>query len=268
MPVITKITVQKNGERYNIYLKIGEKEIFGFSVDQDVLIEWQLKRGMELTEDEIAKIKADDEVKKAYHQSLQYLSYRMRSKKEIDNYLHKKGYSQETIKKVIKKLSSYDFVNDAMFAEMFVQAKIQTSMKGPALLKQQLSQKGIDQHIIDETLDQFSFEEQVKNAVKIIEKKLPSLKKYSTKQKQNKLAQYLLSKGYSYSVIESAFSKHPVKSVDETEWEAIQYQGKKGEKKFSHLSGHEFERKMKQWLFQKGFSLSLIEKYLETYTND
>ncbi|MGV3466194.1 MAG: recombination regulator RecX, partial [Heyndrickxia sp.] len=46
MPIITKITVQKNlSDRYNIYLD----EEYAFSVDEDVLTRFQLRKGKELS---------------------------------------------------------------------------------------------------------------------------------------------------------------------------------------------------------------------------
>jgi regulatory protein len=53
-----------------------------------------------------------------------------------------------------------------------------------------------------------------------------------------------------------------IKNVDE-EMEAIRYQGDKIQRKYSKFSGFEFEQKMKQALYQKGFSFDLIEKYLQ-----
>ena len=49
MAVITKITTQqKNQDRFNIFMDYGKGEEYAFSVDSDVLIHFQLKKGMEL----------------------------------------------------------------------------------------------------------------------------------------------------------------------------------------------------------------------------
>ena len=56
MPVVTKITTQKNsGERYNVYLDYGKGEEFGFGVDENVLIKYDLKKGRELDEFELTE---------------------------------------------------------------------------------------------------------------------------------------------------------------------------------------------------------------------
>lgn len=49
MPVITKITAQKKlKDRYNIFTDAGDGEKYAFSVDEDVLIKHQLKKGWNL----------------------------------------------------------------------------------------------------------------------------------------------------------------------------------------------------------------------------
>ena len=73
MAVITKITAQKKRlDRYNIF--IAEK--YAFSVDEEVLIKFDLKRGKELDEFDLADIQIQDDIQKAFTQSLHYLSHR------------------------------------------------------------------------------------------------------------------------------------------------------------------------------------------------
>ena len=56
------------------------------------------------------------------------------------------------------------------------------------------------------------------------------------------------------------------KDMDE-EMEAIRYQGEKAQRKYSGYTGYEYEQKMKQTLFRKGFSMDLIERFMETIKN-
>lgn len=268
MAIITRISAQKSGDRFNIFLDDGSGEYFGFGVDQDVFVDWKLKKGKKLTEEDIAKIKADDEVKKAFHLSLQFLSYRMRSEKEMSEYLQKKGYQLDTIKKVLEKLRYYQFINDATFANQFIQSKKNTSMTGPLLIKQQLAQKGVSHDVIDQTINEFSKDEQVEKAIALIEKKLLSLTKFSTKQKRDKLTQYLLGKGYPFYIIEEALAKRPIEQYEDLEWDALVVQANKLERKYAQLSEHEFNMKMKQALYRKGFPLALIDRYLQQFDHN
>lgn len=262
MPRITRITAQKNGERFNIFLDDGNGEFFGFAVDGEVLFARKLKKGLELTEQQIQEIKVSDEIKKAYQASLKFLTYRMRSEKEMHDYLQKKGYSYAVIENVLKKLRYYDFVNDEKFAGEFVQAKKDMSLKGPLLLQQELERKGIAEPIIEQTIQEFSEEEQIEKILALVDKKLSSYQKYSAKQQRLKLVQFLLNKGYSLSTIEKALARRPLGQNEQSEWEALVYQGEKIKRKFSHLPHEEYVWKMKRALYERGFPLPLIERYL------
>ncbi len=75
---ITRITVQqKNKNRYNIFLA----DEYAFSVDEAILIEFGLRKGLELDEAAINKIVQKEKLYQFYTQSINYLSYRMRTKK-------------------------------------------------------------------------------------------------------------------------------------------------------------------------------------------
>ena len=104
--VIAKITTQKkNTERFNIFLKNGKgEEEYGFSVDQNVLIKFQLKKGLEIDELAIEELQFADDVKKATNVALNYLSHRMRSKKEIISHLKTKEIEGPIIHEVLHKL--------------------------------------------------------------------------------------------------------------------------------------------------------------------
>ncbi len=95
MAVITKIEVQKRSkERFNIYIDKGQGEEYGFSVDQVILIKHGLQKGLEIDEIELGNILYNEEVQKAYLQAISYLSYQMRTKQEIEDFLQKKKWDR------------------------------------------------------------------------------------------------------------------------------------------------------------------------------
>ncbi|MFV8828158.1 recombination regulator RecX [Alkalihalobacterium sp. APHAB7] len=264
MAVITKITTQKNNtERFNVFINQGAGEEYGFSVDQDVLISWQLKKGMEIDVEELEKILSQDKVKKAYNLALSYLSYRMRSEKEVVDYLKKKEYEEWEIHQVIGKLNEYNFLNDNDFAVAFVRTKKNTGVKGPKVIEQELLKKGVNKKLAEEALDEYSYAEQLDHIMKWVEKQARKTLKESEQAYQQKIIRQLLSKGFSYEVIEEGIKENVVSFNKDQQWEAILHQGEKGKKKFAHLSEYEYRYKLKQWLYQKGFPIDLIDQYLE-----
>ncbi len=266
MAIIAKITTQKkNTDRFNIFLDYGngKGEEYAFSVDQDILISFQLKKGMELDDLDITEIQFEDEVKKAFNMALNFLSYRMRSKKEVIDYLKKKEIDDPIIPDVIHKLAEYKYVNDKEFAKAYVQTQINTTTKGPEVIKQELFEKGIDQAILMQSLALFTMDEQIAKAIKLIAKTMPKNNKVSERQTKQKLEQTLVRKGYTWDVIQIAMEEAPTEKDTNEEWEALRHHGMKAHCKYEKLDGWEYEQKMKQALFRKGFDISLIDKLIE-----
>jgi regulatory protein len=265
MATITKITTQKkSNERFNVYLDQGAGEEYGFSIDQDVLINFGLQKGSTLDDDLLEQLMSEDAVKKGFNQAVVYLSYRMRSEKEVKDYLVKKEFAKDTADTIIHKLQQFGYVNDLDFAKMFVRSKKNTSSKGPFVIRQELKQKGISNVLIEQSLKEYPFEEQVASAVKFANKKGSQKKSLSTLQLKQKLGQALAGKGYAWEVISAAMEEIEFTKDESQEWEALHYQGLKAHRKYSKkYDGWEFERRMKQFLYGKGFSADLIERWIQ-----
>mgnify|MGYP005755903333 CR=1 FL=1 len=260
---ITKITTQKNNaERFNIFIDQGQGEEYGFSVDQDILIQFKLQKGKTIDLIEMQQVLAEDRIKKGFNLSLKYLSFRMRTELEVIQYLQSKEYVDDEIAKVLSKLKDYNFLNDEEYANAFVRTKKNTGNKGPAIISQQLKKKGVQQALIEQSLGQFSYAEQLQQVITFIEKQHQKNKRESEQAYRQKVTRQLLSKGFTYEVIEEAYHVIKTSQQDEEEWEAISYQGEKAKKKYAHLQGTEYRYKIKQWLYQRGFAIALIDKYL------
>lgn len=265
MPIITKISVQqKKSDRYNIFLD----EKYAFSVDEDVLIKHQLKKGMELDEFSLSEIGYQDEIRKAYNMAIQYLSRRMRSEKEIRTYLSEKEMDEVIIQEVIHKLNEYSFVNEEEFALAYVRTQLNTSDKGKLIVKQELKEKGISEKLIEQALQEYPDEEELSKAITLCEKFVSKNNKDSTRVMQQKLEQQLLRKGFSYQTIQAAMAETNTEKEEEEELAVIRKHAEKAHRKFSNLSDFEYEQKMKQTLFRKGFNLDLIETVLAEFKAD
>ncbi|MDP4084779.1 MAG: recombination regulator RecX [Bacillota bacterium] len=262
MAVITKITTQqKNQDRFNIFMDYGQGEKFAFSVDSDVLIKFQLKKGMELENFALMEIHYQDDIRKAYNLAVSYLARRMRAVKELKDYLMQKDIEEPVIQEVVHKLSMQNYLNDEQFALAYTRTQINTTDKGPELIRMELKEKGINQGIIEISLEEFSFEQRRDKAIKLCEKSLQKGLKESDRAVKQKIEQLLIRKGFTYDVIQYALSE--IKDdQDRDELEAVRFQGEKLHRKYSHLTGFEYKQKMKQALYRKGFSIDLIEQFL------
>ncbi len=262
MRTITKITTQqKNKERYNIFTDEGSGEHYAFSVDEAVIIKFGLKKGMDLDDLLYTEICFEDDIRKSYNQALHYLGRRMRSEAEIRQFLKEKDVDPPIIQEVILKLYQYKFIDDEQYALAFVRTQMNTTDKGPVLIRQELKDKGIKAALIDKAIDQFPFAAQLETAQKLCRKLTSRKSRDSERILKQKIEQMLIRKGFDYTIISEAVSETAGMEKND-EMEALRYQAQKLHRKYEGESGYDYERKMKQALFRKGFSLEQIEDYL------
>ncbi|MBU8880592.1 recombination regulator RecX [Bacillus sp. FJAT-29790] len=266
MPIITKITVQqKKRDRYNIFTDDGNGEKYAFSVDEDVLIKHQLKKGMELDEFSLTEIDYQDSIRKAYNMAIQYLSRRMRSEAEVRNNLREKEIDDVIIQEVIHKLYEYSFLNDEEFAIAYVRTQMNTTDKGSGLIRKELKEKGISENLIDQAMKEYPDEEEFNKALAMCEKYVQKNTRDSSRGMKQKLEQMLKRKGFQFGTIQAAIAETEMEKAEDDEMSALRSHAEKAHRKFSVLTDFEYEQKMKLTLFRKGFSMELIDQILHEF---
>ena len=145
-----------------------------------------------------------DEFEKFYNKSLRFLSFRPRSQKEILDYLNKKKVSEEVIKKIIKKLLEYKFLDDEQFAIWWVEQRTKLKPRAWRVIKNELKQKGISEELINN--QQLSISD-FQMAFSLAQKRLRKYKKLSKQEFFQKMGRYLASKGFSYDIIKQVINK-------------------------------------------------------------
>ncbi|MGG4489751.1 recombination regulator RecX [Metabacillus idriensis] len=269
MPTITKITAQKSSEeRFNVFLNDGSGEKFAFSVDQNILLKFGLKKGLELDEMELLEIQYGDSVKKAFNKAIEFLGFRMRSEKEVADMLLKKEYAEPVVTEVMHQLRHYKYVNDEEFADAYIRTHWKTGGKGPGVMKQELSLKGISKETAEKALQQYSKEDQVEQAMVHAEKVVRKETKISTVQIKQKVEQTLMRKGFSYDVISIVKEELMYENNEDEEWNSLVIQAEKLKRKYARGAQAQYKMKMKQALYRKGFSIEIIDRYLNEEEQD
>jgi regulatory protein len=202
--LITRITKNK-GKRtsFAVYLD-GEH---AFDAPEAVLAEFALGTGRELDERTVQAIKATALQKTAEEIAVNYISYRPRSSREVQNHLLHKGYPKELAESVASRLESVKLVNNLEFARMFVRDRLRRKPTGKALLQKQLSGKGIPSTMIRQVLDEnISDEDQTIAAKELATRRLRltkrSLTKLDTLKQKQRLTGYLLRHGFSTEIVQ------------------------------------------------------------------
>ena len=262
-PVITKITTQRRKGRYNIFLD----DEYAFSVDESILVDHYLRKGMEISPTMRKTLEKEDEKRKAYQRALTYLSYALRSEKEVRDDLIKNEF-EASIHFVIEKLKDQRMINDKEYAKSYVRTAANLNRKGPRVIERELKLKGIKELDIMDAMEEYPFELKIENALKLGEKTVGKSGRRSTKQTVQKVREYLMTKGYSSDVINEVLDRIEFEKDDEEEMDALRLQGDKAWRRYGKFQLREQIQKTKSNLYGKGFPMELINQYTEEKANE
>lgn len=203
---VTQVEPQKKTpHRFNIYLD-GQ---FGFGADEDLVVNRRLIPGKQLDNPELEVILFEAEVGKLMERMYKLFGLRMRSEKEVRDYLRKLSFKRKakdqeeiaevTIKSLIERLKQKGMVNDEVFARAWVESR--SKKKGKNLVKAELFQKGIDREIIEEVISsQQSVVSEEEIAAQALEKKARAWSGLPNLEFRQKATQFLVRRGFDYSV--------------------------------------------------------------------
>jgi len=193
MKKITAISVQKKDpNRVNIYLD-GE---FAFGVAR-ITAAW-LKNGDELSDEKIARLIAEDTREWAYQQALLYLSYRVRSEKEIRQNLQKHEIPEDVVEETLERLRKAGLANDNEFAQSWVENRSSFRPRSRRALAMELRQKGLDDETVHSAVSGVNEDALAYEAA---QKRLGRLKGLEWNDFRKKLSEFLARRGFPYSVI-------------------------------------------------------------------
>lgn len=194
---ITSIKQQeKLTDRYSVFVD-GK---YSFSLSEGALLDSKLASGRELTEGELdgfKQLSADD---KLYGNALRYAAMRLRSEWELRSYLQRKQASPEAAEIVIGKLRRIGFVDDAAFAQAWVDNRRAVKPSSKRKLQQELKLKRVSDDLIQQVLSDGVDDERAALQNMIIRMRRQS--KYCDD--ETKLMQYLVRQGFSYDDVKNA----------------------------------------------------------------
>lgn len=193
MGIITKIEEQKNKNRVNIFVD----DSFFCGLEKETAVIFGLKVNKEIDENELSLAIEKSEEKRAFEKSMDYLSKRMHSKFELKDKLLKKGFSNEVVLNTILKLEEYHYVDDDMFARLFIE---QNSNLSKRMIFNKLQLKGINKDIIDKNLIEIDSDAEIEKCEVLARKLLKSTKIENFNDKQKFVAK-LVRRGFSYDTI-------------------------------------------------------------------
>jgi regulatory protein len=192
------VTQKRNKERVNVYLD-GE---FAFGL---ALIEaLKLHKGQQLSDDDIARLKALDEIEVAHDRALNFLSYRPRSSEEVRRNLHQKEFAEQTIETVIERLTGAGLLDDAAFARYWVDNRERFEPRSRRALRYELRQKGVPDAAIQAALGDLDEEDAAYRAASA------RLRRYARADEETfrkGLGNYLARRGFAYGIVRDVLNR-------------------------------------------------------------
>ncbi len=189
---ITALEVQKkNPDRISVYL--DGRFAFGLTA----IVAARLRRGQFLSDAEIEALQEQESVETAYDKTLNYLSYRPRSRAEVDAYLRKRGVPDHQIESVAERLERAGLLDDEAFAQFWVEDRERFRPRGLRALRYELRNKGISDEIIDQALAAVNVSD---SAYRSASKKARQLNHEDQQTFYRKIVEYLARRGFDYEV--------------------------------------------------------------------
>jgi len=179
--------------KYNVFLSSGEI----ITLDERVITENELLLKKEMNKELYDKVINENKVYEMMDIAIKYIGVRLRSIKEIKDYLNKKYEEIELIEFAVSKLIKLGYLDDNKFAKAFIKDKFQFTSMGDYKIKLELEHLGVSYDIIENNIsiiDDKSLEDKMK---KQIEKMLRTNKKYTGQMLKNKIYTHLVSAGFS-----------------------------------------------------------------------
>ena len=233
-------------------------------ITEDTIVRFMLSRGKVISNEELTEIQDFAQLSYGKNLALYHLSFKARTEKEVKEYLKKYDIEDTIASQVIANLKEDNWINDHQYAYSIINANQLSGDKGPYLLTQKLSRKGVAKSTIEGVLKDFDYTEVAQRvAEKLLKKyngKLPS------RALQDKIIQNLTNKGFSYSDAKSAFDDLDSQVDQETTQELIFKELDKQYAKYARkYKGYELKQRLTQVLARKGYDFSDIAIALREY---
>lgn len=247
---IIKIKKTKN-DKYKLELDNDESIVtYG-----DVILKSNLLYNQELDFEKLSKLYQDTNYYDVYNKVIKFISKRLRSEKEIIEYLDKLNFKEQ--KEVIESLKKLDLINDKRFAKAYFNDRLFLSNDGPKKITNQLIQHNIDIDLISNL--EYEYNKEINDKLnKIIIKKIKNNTKYSNSMLREKVILDLINKGYDKQCIAEIYELNKIENDN-----ISKDYDKLIEKLSLKYSDNELMLNIKNKLYQKGYTYSEIKEIID-----
>ncbi|MCX4364328.1 MAG: RecX family transcriptional regulator [Bacilli bacterium] len=230
-----------------------------YTIYDDVIIKFGLLLKKDISASVLKDIlKYNDELD-SYYLSIKYITKKLRSEKEIYEYLKKKDISENVINDTIARLKENKFLDDELYLKAYINDQINLSNNGPRKIAKNLLTLGLDETYINNALSNIDASIWEEKIDKYVSKKVNTNHNSSVKMLKMKIINDLVNLGYDKEIIMPIINNY---EIDDHEVYKHEYEKAKRqlEKKYE---GYELERKIREKLYRKGFFYNKEDFYEE-----
>lgn len=175
---------------------------FAFGADESVIVAEGLSVGLELTENDVARIQARESEQRLLDAAMRFLTPRPRSRTEVRRRLlrpHPKRPtpSPEAVERMLDRLEQLGLLNDRDFAGFWVENRERFSPRSARALGQELRQRGVNRETAEEVADP---ERDEARALAAGRQRMRSLSGLDYETFRTRLGPFLLRRGFSFGV--------------------------------------------------------------------
>jgi regulatory protein len=202
---ISRIELQNPRKKtYALY----QQDVFLTEITEDTLVHFALSKDSTLSKKQFNRLIQYDKVTLCLRQSYNYLQRRPYLQKELQRKLKLKKFTQDIIDQAVVHLKKNKYINDDEYIRMFIRDAIRQAKSGPMLIKKKLIEKGAALSKIEPHLDElFSFEQQYKIALKLLQLKNQKINENTVLVQKQKLQTYGMGRGFNWGVLESVINQ-------------------------------------------------------------
>lgn len=195
---VTSINYSKSKEVFEVIFEDETKLLLNYNIFE----KYKVSVDMDFSEDEILEMKYFSDIERAKSRAINYISGKLKTKYEVRLKLKENGFAEEVVDEVLDILEKEEYLNDKIYCEIFIEDKKKLNGYGKNKIKSLLIQKGISKNIFEDFLDEFEYDEEFDNALKMGIKKLNLLSNEEDKfKKKQKIINYLTYRGFGFDVI-------------------------------------------------------------------
>lgn len=206
MPIISAVRPdERRPERYHIELDNGVDLL----LDEALVAEERLGPGDTLCDADVERLRVAAAEREVFDRAARFLAVRPRSRTEVRRRLlrpapHRAAPSAEAVERVLDRLESLGYLNDAAFAAYWAEQRERFSPRSARAIQQELRQHGVDRETAAASADPEGDEAR---AVAAGRKRLGSLAQADYQTFMTRMGGFLQRRGFGYGVARAAIRR-------------------------------------------------------------